>query len=115
VPLSPQMGGILKDYLKTISGADRESFIFFGSHKPLSVSNVRRGMNDALKKAGLPHFVIHEIRHTVTTWAVNALQTPAGIHAVSKRLGRSSDAVTLDVYYHGDEESEQILLKKMPI
>jgi integrase len=115
VLLSEKMSGILKAYLKTLSPANPASFLFFGSKKPLSLSNVRRAMNDALDKAGLQHYVIHEIRHSVTTWGVNAMKTPAGIHVVSQRLGRACDSVTMDVYYHGDEKAEKQLIKKMPI
>ncbi len=50
-----------------------------------------------MRKAGLPHIRLHDLRHTHAT-----LLLSAGVHPkiVSERLGHSSIKITLDTYSH---------------
>ncbi|MDO8636750.1 MAG: site-specific integrase [Dehalococcoidia bacterium] len=50
-----------------------------------------------LRKAGLPHIRLHDLRHTHAS-----LMLKAGVHPkiVSERLGHASVAITLDTYSH---------------
>lgn len=61
---------------------------------PDHLSNLFR---DVLRRAGLPHFRFHDLRHTHAT-----LLLQEGVHAkvVSERLGHSTIGITLDVYSH---------------
>jgi integrase len=47
------------------------------------------------KKAGLPAFCLHEVRHS---WATAALRAGENVKVVSQRLGHASIAITLDTY-----------------
>jgi len=60
-------------------------------------STVRTHLRAILDAAGLPHRPFHSLRHTYTS-----LQHEAGedIGAISKLLGHSSIATTMNVYSH---------------
>lgn len=64
---------------------------------PLDPSNVNPYFNDALKRAGLPHVRIHDLRHTAAS-----LLLSEGIHpkVVQEMLGHSSISLTLGTYSH---------------
>lgn len=101
--------------LKEAYGSDPERFMFFGGKNPIGRTTVRRVFNKHIKIANLPHLKIHEIRHTNNTWLLNMSNSRASADIVTKRLGRSSLAVTLDNYYHTSMEEEIELLDKFKI
>lgn len=49
----------------------------------------------ALRKAGLQHMTIHDLRHTAASLAI---ASGANVKAVQRMLGYASAAMTLDVY-----------------
>ena len=101
--------------LKEAYGGDPNTFMFFGSKNPIGRSTIRRVFNKHIKIANLPHLKIHEIRHTNNTWLLNISNSRASADIITKRLGRSSLAVTLDNYYHTSMEEEIELLDKFKI
>ena len=64
---------------------------------PLDPSTVSHIFNKVIRRAGLPHIRLHDLRHTHAS-----LLLQAGTHpkVVQKRLGHSSIRVTLDTYSH---------------
>ncbi len=64
---------------------------------PVDPDVVTQYFTKTLKRAGLPHIRLHDLRHTHAT-----LMLKAGIHPkiVSERLGHASIAITLDTYSH---------------
>lgn len=66
-----------------------------GSH--LHQNSVRNVAGQIFKKAKLPKFRVHDLRHTFATFALRA-GTP--VQMVSQQLGHSSIAITMDVYGH---------------
>ena len=50
-----------------------------------------------LKKAGLPHFPLHALRHT---YATLARRQGMDIKVLSDRLGHSTVTITIDLYQH---------------
>ncbi len=58
-------------------------------------SNVRHAMDRVLKKAGLPHFSPHCLRHT---YASLMLQQGESLKYVQKQLGHASIQITSDLY-----------------
>ena len=64
---------------------------------PLDPSTVSHAFNKVMRKAGLPHIRLHDLRHTHAS-----LLLQAGVHPkiVQERLGHSSIRVTLDTYSH---------------
>lgn len=62
-------------------------------------SRITEQFGRLLRKAGLPHIRLHDLRHTHATLALEA-----GIHprVVQERLGHSHVSVTLSIYSHVD-------------
>ena len=63
----------------------------------LDPSTVSHAFNKVIRKTGLPHIRLHDLRHTHAS-----LLLQAGVHpkVVQERLGHSSIRVTLDTYSH---------------
>jgi integrase len=64
--------------------------------------NLLRGLNIAARKAGLEGIGLHTLRHSAATAMLEA-NTP--ILNVSRMLGHSSIAITIDLYGHVNDES----------
>jgi len=64
---------------------------------PLSPNAITLAFKRTIRKAGLSHIRVHDLRHTHAT-----LMLKAGIHpkVVSERLGHASVSITLDTYSH---------------
>ena len=64
---------------------------------PLNPDAVTHAFGKLVRKAGLPHVRLHDLRHTHAT-----LMLKEGIHPkiVHERLGHSSIATTLNIYSH---------------
>jgi integrase len=56
-----------------------------------------RSFKPVLKRAGLPHFRVYDLRHTCATLLLLAGENPK---VVSERLGHGTIALTLDTYSH---------------
>ena len=52
---------------------------------------------DIIKKSGLPHLRLHDLRHTHATMMMELGVNPK---IVSERLGHASVVITLDTYSH---------------
>jgi len=106
VALSPSLALVLRQY-KAEKEAQRallgnsladDDFVFaHPDGTPLDPSTVSHAFNKIIRKAGLPHIRLHDLRHTHAS-----LLLQAGVHpkVVQERLGHSSIRVTLDTYSH---------------
>ncbi|MBA7634476.1 putative prophage phiRv2 integrase [subsurface metagenome] len=106
IALSPSLALVLRQHRaeqeaqrallgKPLTGED---FVF--AHldgTPLDPSTVSHTFNKIIRRAGLPHIRLHDLRHTHAS-----LLLQAGTHPkiVQERLGHSSIRVTLDTYSH---------------
>lgn len=81
---------------KAIPGYKKSWFIF-GRIKPFSQTNLDRVKDLAIKKANIKRIRIHDLRHS---HASNLIAEGVNIVAVSKRLGHSDISMTLKVYTH---------------
>lgn len=70
-------------------------------------TNHHARFREFLKKAGLPPIRFHDLRHTCATLL---LLKGVNVKAVSRRLGHSSVAITLDIYAHCLPEMEDQIL-----
>jgi len=106
VALPPSLALLLRqhrvDQEKTCSQLGRrlsdDDFVFARlDGRPLDPNLMTRTFAKILRKAGLPHVRLHDLRHTHAT-----LMLKAGVHpkVVSERLGHASIAITLDTYSH---------------
>jgi integrase len=79
--------------------------VFPSSHgTPRRNTNVWRGWKRLLKRAGLPDYKFHELRHTAASLA---LSEGASLFHVSRMLGHSSIAITADTYGHWTDEGRE--------
>jgi integrase len=75
-----------------------DDFVFIRPDgSPINPSALTLALRRIVKKAGLKHIRIHDLRHTHAT-----LMLKAGVHPkiVSERLGHASIGITLDTYSH---------------
>jgi integrase len=70
----------------------------------------QRSFRPILKRAGLPRFKFHELRHTCATLL---LMTETPIKVVSERLGHASVQVTLKTYAHVQPGMQKHAAQKM--
>lgn len=77
--------------------AQKPGKYLFGDFLPLPNETLRRHFQRDLKKAGLPHCRIHDLRHSHVSllWA-NGVPIPE----IAKRLGHSSPRITMEKYSH---------------
>ncbi|KQT53685.1 integrase [Aureimonas sp. Leaf454] len=75
-----------------------------GRGNPESHANVvNRGLNLAMKKAGLGYTGLHVLRHFYASWLINPKEAGGlglDMKTVQARMGHSSIVVTADVYSH---------------
>ena len=96
---------LLKQHKETSS----TNLVFSTNGRIIKESAVRKTFERSLRKAGLPHMRIHDLRHTAGSIL---LETGVSLAAVSAFLGHSSPALTADVYTHTVRKSESIKLEK---
>jgi integrase len=71
---------------------------------PLNPAAVNRCFTRALRRAGLPHLRLHDLRHTFATWMLELGESPKTVQTL---LGHSTVAITLDLYSHVSLELEK--------
>lgn len=92
---------------KIISMRDRDSGLVFSCNgRVVREDAIRRNLNYALKKAGLPHIRIHDLRHTAGSLLLDAGYS---LPAVSAFLGHSSPATTAAVYAHAVRKGGNVI------
>lgn len=77
--------------------------------KPLTASSVRKQYKKMIEEHGLRYVRMHDLRHSFATILLN--QDGGNLSGVSRTLGHSSIAVTLDVYGHSAGVAEQATAK----
>lgn len=77
---------------------------------PLNKSNMRKDFNRVLERAQIPHIRFHDLRHTAASLMMNH-KVP--ILVASRRLGHSKPSVTLDIYSHLYQESQNDVAKML--
>ena len=106
IALPPSLGVVLRQHKagqeaqRALLGKPLTDNDFVFAHpdgSPLDPSTVSHAFNKVMRKAGLPHIRLHDLRHTHAS-----LLLQAGVHPkiVQERLGHSSIRVTLDTYSH---------------
>lgn len=88
-----------QDIRQTLGLEWRESDYVFSlpDGRPYSPDKVSLAFADVIKKAGLPHIRLHDLRHTHATMMMAQGVNPK---TVAERLGHASVVITLDTYSH---------------
>ena len=106
VSLSPALVALLREYradqellrIQLGFGLTDNDFVFIRHDGgPIYPNAVTLAFHRVIKKAGLKHLRLHDLRHTHAT-----LMLKAGVHPkiVSERLGHANIGITLDTYSH---------------
>lgn len=82
----------------------------FGELECLSITTIKRYFDNALMKAGLPHYRIHDLRHSFIS---NAILNGIDIVTVSKYVGHSDIERTLNTYSHLLKDSESRMIERL--
>ena len=82
----------------------------FGEYAPLSPSAITWHFERALDASGLPHYRIHDLRHSFVS---NAISNGADIVTVSRYVGHSNIQQTLNTYSHLMKDSERKMIEKL--
>lgn len=94
------------DKYKDIPKFSSDWFIF-GGYKPLSLTSIDRVKKQAIEDSGLPYIRIHDFRHSHASYLI---EKGVNMYKISKRLGHSSIAITMDKYGHLlDRQEEEII------
>jgi integrase len=106
VDLSPSLALLLREY-KAVVKEQRallgevlsvDDFVFTHSDgSPLDPSTVTHMFAKVIRKIGLGHIRLHDLRHTYTSIMIAAV---VNIKAISQSLGHSNIGITLDTYGH---------------
>jgi len=105
LPLPPDLRNVLLDW-----GVELERVNLYGgwvfpaetsAETPINPRNLERAFKGLLKKAGLPEYRFHDLRHT---FATRTLASGVDPKTVSGLLGHSTVALTLDIYTHLERE-----------
>ncbi|MFC1902942.1 tyrosine-type recombinase/integrase [Chloroflexota bacterium] len=106
VSLSPALVALLREYRADhellriqlgIGLADNDFVFIRHDGSPINPNAVTHAFQRVIKKAGLKHVRLHDLRHTHATLMLKAGEHPK---IVSERLGHASIGITMDTYSH---------------
>jgi integrase len=99
---------------RTLTGTDREVFVFVGPDGgPLEYSNFRRRVwMPACQAAGLPGLVFHDLRRANATGLV---AEGVDLKTAQTRLGHSDPRLTLAVYAQATTEADQLAADRLGV
>lgn len=90
--------------------AENYDFYVFGGLKPLAPTTITRIKNKACREANLKQIRLHDFRHSHATLLVDNKMM---INEISRRLGHSNVAITLNTYVHTDREQEKRVINTL--
>ena len=85
-------------------------YYIFGGIKPLTFTTITRIKNKACESAKIKQIRLHDFRHSHATLLV---QNHLMINEISRRLGHSNVAITLNTYVHTDFEQEKKVINTL--
>lgn len=96
--LRAQRAVVAEEQLRLGPAWHDEGYVFPGQDGgPVGASTIRKALDRALARAGLPYIRIHDLRHSAAT----ALLVAGGtLHDVQNMLGHTSYALTANLYAH---------------
>lgn len=117
VEVSRPLADILDEHFKQCKqySGFNESYHICGGLHPLRDTSVENVNKEAAKRAGLHHIRIHDFRHSHASLLAN---NDINILEISRRLGHSDIATTLNVYSHfypAEESKATSILDKIRI
>lgn len=89
---------------------DQPGPFLFGGDRSLSISMIQRRFSEAVEASGVKPIRIHDLRHSHASMLIN---NGVNILAVSKRLGHANVSITLNVYSHLMEQTDNDMMVKI--
>ena len=80
----------------------------FGGIRPLAETTVQKRKKTAIQKSGVKEIRIHDFRHSHASLLLN---NGVNVLAVSKRLGHSNVNMTMRVYAHLMEKTDESMME----
>ena len=119
IPLLPEVVQELKRH----KARQNEERLFFGAAyrdgnlifaqedgRPVDPRTFHRWHTSILKKAGLPHVRVHDLRHTFATLLLQAGENPENLRDL---LGHTKTSTTLDLYCHSTMEGKKKAVERL--
>ena len=113
VTISPKMSEMLFKFQSHYKDLRPDNFLFFNTQNPVGRTTIRRKFNNFTNKAKLRHITLHGIRHSNCTWLLSDELSVQEIGQVSKRLGHTNVAMTLEIYTHLLQKNDDELLNDL--
>ena len=94
-------------------GKDETALVFTREdQQPIAPYNITKAFNRLVKKAGIQKITFHGLRHTHIS---QLLADGIDIKTVSERAGHSSASITLDVYSHVLEKTQELAAQTVDV
>ena len=109
--LRRQSTGVAEEKLRLGAAWIDEDRVFPGQGGgPLDATTIAKTLDAALRRAGLPHVRVHDLRHSAATMLLTA---GGSLRDVQEMLGHSSYNLTADVYAHVLDEQRQATAERI--
>ena len=103
----------LRERLMLGLGKDETALVFTREdQQPIAPYNITKAFNRLVKKAGIQKITFHGLRHTHIS---HLLADGIDIKTVSERAGHSSASITLDVYSHVLEKTQELAAQTVDV
>lgn len=113
IPLTSEAIRILKDQkrIRKVVSVDYPNLVFASSTgKPITCSGIDRLISNICDKAGIKHFSVHQLRHTMCTRAFEAGASPRVMQEI---MGHSDIDMTMKIYTHVQDEFKHKEVEKL--
>jgi site-specific recombinase XerD len=104
VPLTTTCFRILSDYIDTLHPQTKYLFPGRAPGSALAPASIEDRLEDLCKLAGIKRMTPHQLRHYCATQMLN---NGANLKSVSQILGHSNTSITVDIYWHTDDEKNR--------
>ncbi len=92
IPLHPQLKELLDDWLDQRPASLRTPFVFTRRGRRIGKGSVDKAVASTARNAGIGHVTAHQLRHTLTTQAINRGMS---LEAIAALLGHRSMRMTM--------------------
>lgn len=109
LPITKEVYQVLKHYMEA-SGRSSGLLFTTSSGKPYERCFLGRRFNKAQRDAGLPHIVLHSLRHMVATSLRDA---GVDVKTYQMILGHADPVTTLRIYTHSNMDNKIDAMQKL--
>ena len=107
IPMNPDLHGIL---LSMWNRRRQEKWVFYNERENDRYLRRPKFMRSLCKKAGIPHYGFHPVRHFVATYLHDIMKIPTGV--LSGLLGHENKRTT-EIYLHSVDEAHRQAMNQL--